>query len=506
MLSRVVIEARETEQSDETLKSSHTPFGDEVVKALPHLPSPYPVPAPRKAPGVGDKLNHSRPRSRKLSFLFLLTAAVPLFATLMMWSVCTVARSRHQAAGNAHRRLSDFGRDMDSEEHSIVDDCLALEAELGILHPGVGPTPYEDRSRRIAELVSLLSEAAAEYESRQSRQSMLGMDYSSGGFPHGVQARTDGYSGIFQSPVESGGGQQMMLDTPDALLTCEGGYASRNAPEMEPDTWTLEHADDTDHIERERYHLTQQTDSVPRDGEVSWIASLTAANQSSDGVERRASHPDDLRNHPYVRLPVLEAGVVPRGFNPTAVFGTPRNTIPIVDILLDFRQLFARQTLNQQDTDLLVGLVMKLANNIWLKASATARQFTPLFATVSLGSTFLAMDYLVAAVEVLGDHMKPHVWWEGFANAVDTDYALPEPSQYCRSTTRFNTEVGNQLLEALKIYKERRRPPIGDVIGLKVTLFFSQYAPPLFQDSQWDPWREDQYSFAKCIFPSYSRS
>ncbi|CDJ51676.1 hypothetical protein, conserved [Eimeria brunetti] len=127
---------------------------------------------------LGPRLQITAPRQhsvppRARALLVLLAAfAVPLLTTLILLAVCKSPHSvRKQALGMNRRRLAD----KDESAISIVEECLALEEELGLVAQEVTPPVPTDRSRRISELALLFSETAAAHEAMQGQEEAWGV-------------------------------------------------------------------------------------------------------------------------------------------------------------------------------------------------------------------------------------------------------------------------------------------------------------------------------------------
>ncbi|CDJ51673.1 hypothetical protein, conserved [Eimeria brunetti] len=142
---------------------------NEVSVIIPQVSSSFLDQAAGKPVASPDGLTNARLRSQKRSPLASLAAATIIIAILMILSVCVAARNREQVEGVARRRLSYSDEETDEVEQSVLDGCLALEAELGILRAEEPSYSHGDRSTRIAQLVSLFSKTAVAFESMQHR-------------------------------------------------------------------------------------------------------------------------------------------------------------------------------------------------------------------------------------------------------------------------------------------------------------------------------------------------
>ncbi|CDJ32512.1 uncharacterized protein EMH_0044680 [Eimeria mitis] len=408
----------------------------------------------------------------------------------MIVSKCAASRSRAQATGVTRRKLSDSGEGFDEE--AILEDCLALEAELGISRPEPPPSAHGDRSRRIAELVSMFYEAASSYESMQSRQQTGGGVTASPTFPgqspvhpHSQYPKTQGF--VVAYPGGHTYWQNVQVHAPSGSF----GPGQAVSP-LDPSPWIGETSTTS--------HIQGASGQEPP----SWVA-----NTGSGGYVRHRAAPAvrllpkpsgrqdgdyGADNHPYVRIPVLQQGVVPKKFRPSAIFADKLTDTMIYLPMLSLRSLFSKQSLNQEDADNLITASEALARAAWVNALTCPRLTSPSFANEFLGRSFLALDSLVCTFQVLGDRMQKPVWWEEFIAAFDTNYDFRgERSRGC--TQRYIRQFANRLLAALNIYKTGGRPPADEVIVLKRLLFSTKCSPKEFQDPIWDPWREDDELF-----------
>ena len=400
------------------------------------------------------ELNNRRHRSQKRAQLASLAATFSILTLFFMWSVCTASRSREQAVGMTRRRLAGGDGGIDEEEESVLEGCLALEAELGIWRPEPPSTSHGDRSRRIAELVSFFSAAASEYEANQEMQSTQGEGPNIGGVSDVRQTDTGIAAVGWLRTLESGSGEPVLGRTAaklkSAKLKSPDAFASGMASEVKSSE-LIEESEGAgeDQSEHEECQWPVDASHLPPSAAPSTVCILASANLPVRTVPKIPRSSNDPRLHPYVRMPVVEAGVFLQDFDPSGVFAPPSKGFSLTRSFQEMRRLLAQPTLNKPDADHLTKVARELANSLWLKATSNARQVRPMFAVVYLGSTFLAMDYVVSAVELLGDHMKLDLWWEKFAQAFDTNYNLPKPSEFCRHATKFHTELANELLEAL---------------------------------------------------------
>ncbi|CDI82273.1 hypothetical protein EAH_00065640 [Eimeria acervulina] len=140
------------------LTSSHLHSRDGVLEeneSAPHLS--------RTTSSFQDPLAR-RPRStpRSRSALVLLILAFPIIMAIMLFSICKVSLTRRQTSRMIPRRLAYGGDDMDdSDLFSLMEECLAMEEEVGLVPPEPNSSPSSDMSTGIVDLDAVLSATAA---------------------------------------------------------------------------------------------------------------------------------------------------------------------------------------------------------------------------------------------------------------------------------------------------------------------------------------------------------
>ncbi|CDI86684.1 hypothetical protein EPH_0021210 [Eimeria praecox] len=359
---------------------------------------------------------------------------------------------------------------MDEVELSIVEGCLELEEEMGILGERAISISEGDSSSRIAELVSMLSAAA-----KESMQGGLGAD---------LQAHEQN-----QRSFESRGGEQASVQAPSSPASVGRRGPSGAIPALDPDSWM-------DEIPSINFYPEEQESDMPA-GDAGELPSTDEASAShSSNSECPGDLSDlvrcmDIRHHPYVHLPVLERGVVPRHIEiSTLVSRRPRLVKPHAH-LLTLRTLFAKKSLNQQDADLLVNAVELLVATYWLMAKPPKRHTPPITVVEILGRYLMILDSIVCAIQLLGEHMQLPLWWDNFTANFDMNFSLPASGSTGKELTDFHIDLARRLIAALNIYKSGMRPPLLEVIALKTLLFCSPLGRHQFKRRKWDPWRKD---------------
>ncbi|CDI82600.1 hypothetical protein EPH_0055020 [Eimeria praecox] len=420
---------------------------------------------------------HSRPsrlRLQNLSFRIFLATTISVVAILVSLSICKALRSRHQGSGAAKRRLAEGGEGMDEDVLSIVEGCLELEEEMGVLRERAVSISEGDSSSRVAQLVSMLSAAAKE----SVMQGGLGAD---------LQVHEQNLEG--QSSFESRGGRQASVPAPSLPASVGRRESSDVIPALDPDSWM-------DEIPSINFYPEEQESDMPA-GDAGELPSTEEASAShASNSECPGDLSDlvrcmDIRYHPYVHLPVLEEGVVPRDVQVSTLVAKRPMLVKPHAHLLTLRALFAKKTLNQQDADLLVNAVELLVATYWLRTKTTRKHATPILIVEALGRNLMVLDSIVCAIQLLGEHMQAHLWWDKFATNFDINFPLPAPGSRGKELTHFHINLARRLYAAINIYKRGVRPPLLEVIALKTLLFCSPLGQHRLKHPKWDPWRKD---------------
>ncbi|CDJ61718.1 hypothetical protein EMWEY_00011850 [Eimeria maxima] len=406
-------------------------------------------------------------------------------------SVCNAWHSRKHFPGVTPRSLSEDGHDADEDVLSIVEGCLELEAELGILHQRAIVQPDTDPVSRVEGLVSVLHAAAAEHESGQ----WISSAWDATPVSHVLSARTQQHTDEsllrLHSTFPPDDTQKAIAHTAPPIASPTRHAHLDAAQALDPEAWL----DSIPEIiskaqEQEVVHLALPTAGETDSRESS--TSVVAMQTLRDSVHV----PDEeIRNHPYVRLPVLAEDVVVRRINVTELFTPFRSRLPPHIFLLRLRRLFAQRVLRQKDVNMLVAATEGLIGAAWYQAKKTSRLNRPVYAAETFGKYFLALDAIACTIELLGDNMQLPLWWGKFI-APFNHHPLTLPPLGNR-IGGFYRRLISRILNALDVYKTGRRPELKEIISLKKKLFCFRDAPGGFKDGIWDPWRDDAYAFSK---------
>ncbi|CDJ32513.1 uncharacterized protein EMH_0044790 [Eimeria mitis] len=387
--------------------------------------------------------------------------------------------------GVPRRRLSEGFEGVGEDVGSIIDGCLELEEQLGILHQRASSGSESDSSSRIAELVSMLSEAAATHESVQGSSVAWDVTSADGSSPGEEELHVSDDFIDWEALLEP---ETAVLESPqsDPLVSPVEPCGSSSIPPALAEPTRVE-TTQTANTQAEGQELGQLSSADVGDSEGGHSsASLVGP---SPGSAEGSSEDAEVLSHPYVRLPVLEEGVVPRLLNTSILFYPKPDFMPPYFCLNDLRQLFARKTLNQRDADALVSALEELINMIWFQAQCEHKDIRPATIAGTYSVLFLAFDSLACAIQLFGDRMQLPLWWDRFVGVIDTRLKLDSPIMsgqggMCRRLTK-------RLAAALSVYKTGQRPPLTEVVALKKLVFCSRDRPGMFRRLEWDPWRLD---------------
>ncbi|CDJ54067.1 hypothetical protein, conserved [Eimeria brunetti] len=423
----------------------------------------------------------SRPRSRKVKSLSLptfLATTISVAAILLSLSTCKALRTRHQFSGVTRRRLSEGDKGIDEDERSVIEGCLDLEEELGIIEGRAISSSEVESLNRVTALVSMLSEEAVAKETVQEPLPV-------GGHLHLTQQLL-GKSSVFEPQNIALLGLNSPLQTSVEFPGPAGG-----APALDPDSWIDSIPSISDQPEgQEAAESFRVSDDDSEAGQAS--GSPVSTGQHPAGLSHLL---DDVQSHPYVRLPVLEKGVVPKSIQTYRLFEERVGVSSFYFYLLGVRDLFAQKTLNQHDADLLVHFVEQLVRVSYRRAQRSHAYPFPIRSVEHLGEYFIAFDAIVCAIELLGECMQLPLWWERFAAGFNINYYIPVLPVGGNRVSKFLNKLTTRLAAALKIYKTGRRPPLREVILLKRLLFCHPLGKHQFKHQKWHPWRRDGGKF-----------
>ncbi|KAL8448967.1 hypothetical protein Emed_003319 [Eimeria media] len=219
------------------------------------------------------------------------------------------------------------------------------------------------------------------------------------------------------------------------------------------------------------------------------VPSLSSSAQSSLQFPLPPPAPLMPRNtHLYFRLPMFVPMREPRYmFNAGRALGHHRIGKLLTDELRAIRFFLAQRTLDSSQGQILVESCERLVNITIREHTTNIEGREPRQAAETLGRRYLALEAAFCTIQVLGPLMHAEAWWPQLTQQIPTSYTR-ELFVASRRTRDFHL-LAVRLSEALESLKRGVRPGEEETIKLKRDLFTS--APRRFQDSVWDPWRED---------------
>ncbi|CDJ28814.1 uncharacterized protein EMH_0002220 [Eimeria mitis] len=292
-----------------------------------------------------------------------------------------------------------------------------------------------------------------------------------------------------RSDLETEDDELGSVETPAFQTSVQPGGPGGLTPGLEPDSWLEAVQSITRSPEAQGVAgASPVTDGASNAGQAS---ASSAPRQGDRGGLKDLLNVGGIQKHPYVRLPVLQKGVVPRPICVPLLFDEIQRRFSHHAYLSTMRKIFALETLNQEHVDVLIDAVERLVTTSWFQSRSKQMRFSPVFAVETLGVYFMVFDALVCASQLLGESMQSHLWWEKFTAAFNTDFKLPDPKSIAQETRRFYVTLARRLAAALDIYKQGMRPPALEVYTLKKLLFCFPLGNHRLKRPTWDPWKRD---------------
>ncbi|KAL8437700.1 hypothetical protein ACSSS7_000725 [Eimeria intestinalis] len=197
---------------------------------------------------------------------------------------------------------------------------------------------------------------------------------------------------------------------------------------------------------------------------------------------------DSGKTHPYVRIPSILPGVVPRPLNVDRIFDK-RGPQSHVFLLREVREvLVTRPVLRLVDAHYLLDLAEQLANHMYNKMSTDITGEAPYKTTNLLGRRFLIFDVMYSVSVALNLNWPLQPWWRSLAERVPTEVDV---SGYFKTAHPLYVSLIEDMVEALRLFKSGVRPKEEMIISIKRRLFCSKYATYYMKASCWNDWRED---------------
>ncbi|KAL8272813.1 hypothetical protein Esti_003252 [Eimeria stiedai] len=423
-----------------------------------------------------------------------------ILMSLLVAALCKKVSNRLTEAGLTRRRLGDSGEETksaDEELQQILEQCIYFEEKAGHLQqffmPSV-PDPLES-ARIQAESIEQMQALASTFQPHSSsttltssqqfttwdvaREEVSHMRSQSSGLLAGQDASNPMRpSAGTASTIVSSGANDWLDQIPSLLFSVDANDWLDQIPLLVPDSTVSEEA-------------VGSLDTLA----ANTIKPSTSAGAGTDAVK---TTPSDVYTrlclHPFVRLPFVPQSAVRREFNlvsPTTphLKGSPAKMLKVM------RDLFAKSVLNERDVDSLMCTVEMLVRYATVHLQTRTWRGDPAIIARQAGVSFLILDSVVCAFQVLGPTMKARKWWNSFAEGFCTEQRFPKLARGHRPTLTHNQKLARRLLAAIAIYKTGARPDLMEVITLKRMLLCSPLSPPYFKGSPWDVWRRDDDAF-----------
>ncbi|CDJ48994.1 hypothetical protein, conserved [Eimeria brunetti] len=224
--------------------------------------------------------------------------------------------------------------------------------------------------------------------------------------------------------------------------------------------------------------------------------SMETTGSSGGKMEGQRRGPD-WNLHPFVRLPMVDPRVVQRLFRPEFALSLNMNIPSPMDSYTTMRRLFAKPSLTARDVETLMLEAENLANYARDKLTRPCVSSKSSYIFRKLSSIFMAFDYLVSTIQLLGEKMLAGLWWNEFASMFQTEFHFAGAASMKR--TRRLTDLVNRLSVALSIYKRGCRPPAGEIIELKRMILTQQCKGNQLSNPLWALWLEDDSKFRRSI-------
>ncbi|CDJ27967.1 uncharacterized protein EMH_0036440 [Eimeria mitis] len=488
--------------------------------------------------------------NRNKFLVWAVASILSLVTVSTLLALCRTSQRRLNSGAAVQRRLSDTEDAHDRSD--LLEQCLDLEQELG-LHPAVSEY-VEEASEAKSRLVAMLYDSAVNFERMRAvapqmlqdeaqppppkiprlNESSPSTSHSGASFGAFWQRRSFAAVGGVVSaldpdawlPGDSGAQQSqtakledllgLQWDTsappvgPSAVYKGKAadippaaslfGRAHSGVNALVPGAWLDDEGFQKRIVSTTSRHATRGATS---EASISAV-SVAAPNERKGRVDPRTPtaggaggggppEDGDIRLHPFVRLPVINPQHIHRCFRKEFALSFGLWVHDPMKAYTTMRSLFAKASLTAQDVETLMTEAEILANYAVHKLAGPCKDSTS-YLLVKLSSLFMVFDYLVCAIELLGEKMDTGNWWNEFAQKFRTDYRLPEAARTQRAT--FLNQLVNRLSSALAIYKGRRRPNFREIIELKRTILAEANAETQLGNPQWKLWIQDDKEFS----------
>lgn len=208
-----------------------------------------------------------------------------------------------------------------------------------------------------------------------------------------------------------------------------------------------------------------------------------AAEVSSDPGEgpSRALPPGQ---HPFARLPKLQAGVAVRNFDPQRAASNETAGEKALPILSRMQVLLSQETLDAKDAAMLLDLVEQTVAHCMYYQRADVSLSKHYFAAETLAMRFLLLEAATAGLQVLGQK-APDYTWRQLAQAMPHEYVSGKPTK--RLTFM---EAARKLSKAVERLKTGVRPSDDEIVQMKMMIFCDEPKMQRYQAPAFAAWRK----------------
>ncbi|KAL8448382.1 hypothetical protein Emed_003912 [Eimeria media] len=455
-------------------------------------------------------------RSKFFEALWLLS--VYFFGTFLMFSLCHPAAKNITEEGGQRRRLSEYsGLDDDDltppSTPELMELCIGFEDQLSNIESS---SEYLRASPLLVEeYFNALEKEAGQVSEVMPTDSFRSVDKPTDLFRSVVEP-TDLFRSVVEdsqidpqsfkkrpAPADTEGDEEVVgpaqkvarmdLSTPTTSVATEEPSVFHAVWVQAGDSDASESSRSSDSSDLADFVNTFVATLEPRESSSVSPSTSADASLSSAAAGARsssASSGDQDFNHPWLRIPSLEAGVKPRVYRPDRVTSVAAN-MRFTLILHRMRGLLVKPELNQIEANTLVAHSELLVKHAIYKMNDPVSTH-PLHAVDSLGRRFMMFYTLHLASRTLRQDWTRQPWWFELVSAVRTGPPIaPEEPRRMTLSTRNALSLSKRLSAAIDLLKIGSSPGKREIVNIMRQLFCTPVSPLFFKTEMWDPWRTD---------------
>lgn len=195
--------------------------------------------------------------------------------------------------------------------------------------------------------------------------------------------------------------------------------------------------------------------------------------------------------HPFFNLPTLQGGVVPQAFDTARACCAVMATYKASCGLPAARMLLAKESLSQEEANVLVIWMQRLAAHCFHYESYKVNATDFRSASDVLARRLVILDAIVSGFIALGQGPSK-AWWEQFVQAIPHELAMVSETRKRRlPPSSRHKSFAFALSAALGSLKKGIRPSNQHMFKLKYMIFCSGRATAVFDSPFYDPWKKD---------------